>query len=253
LTLRYLPLLQVQRDLYNVPRGMERFRAYIAAMVDAETGDLALPLVAMNPMGRDHVPAIIEAYMAFDAESTAERATHDAAGRLSEIAGDFRAGLVVSDDLKGGWTNRFASEFSHRFEGRAMFRRGWAVGVLWTSDPPSAAAPREAVLTAIYRAAYTSRHGLPRTLGEMLAQEGWVTARAGCRAPRLEHDDLAYTRDVIRPLLHASDRATQMACVFGDACARAFGYEPRGLSDRAGLALALFDGAAALEAGVGSD
>lgn len=134
-----------------------------------------------------------------------------------------------------------------------MFRRGWAVGVLWTADQPSADLAREAVLTAIYRAAYTSRHGLPRTLDEMLAQEGWVMARAGCRAPRLENDDLAYTRDVMRPLLHASDCATQMACLFGDTCAQAFGYAPLGLSDLAGLAVARHDAAAALEAGVASD
>lgn len=49
--LEFVPLLQVQRDLYRMPRGMERFRAYIQTMVDPETKDLQLPLVAMNPMG----------------------------------------------------------------------------------------------------------------------------------------------------------------------------------------------------------
>lgn len=29
MTLTHLPLLQVQRDLYALPRGMERFREYI--------------------------------------------------------------------------------------------------------------------------------------------------------------------------------------------------------------------------------
>ena len=32
----------VQRSLYALPRGMERFREYIRTMTDAETGDLAL-------------------------------------------------------------------------------------------------------------------------------------------------------------------------------------------------------------------
>jgi hypothetical protein len=53
----------------------------------------------------------------------------------------------------------------------------------------------------------------------------------------LDADDRAYTREVIAPHLDATDRATQMACLFGDACARMFGYPPMGLSERAGLDL----------------
>jgi len=52
---------------------MERFREYIKTMTDPETGDLALPLVAMNPMGKDHIPALIDEYLALGAESIAER------------------------------------------------------------------------------------------------------------------------------------------------------------------------------------
>jgi len=82
-------------------------------------------------------------------------------------------------------------------------------------------------------------HRLPATLGEMLAQEGHAMARAGCSGPSLEADDLAYTRSVIGPHLGAKDRATVIACLFGDPAAHALGYPPHGLSDRAGLALAL--------------
>ena len=70
--LSFLPLLQIQRDLYAMPRGMERFREYIKTMTDAETGDLALPLVAMNPMGKDHIPALIDDYIALGAERIAQ-------------------------------------------------------------------------------------------------------------------------------------------------------------------------------------
>jgi len=69
--LEFVPLLQVQRDLHRMPRGRERFRAYLQTLVDPETKDLKLPLAAMNPMGKDHVPALLEQYLAFDAESRA--------------------------------------------------------------------------------------------------------------------------------------------------------------------------------------
>src|ERR1700741_4342261 len=104
--LSFLPLLQIQRDLYAMPRGMERFREYIKTMTDAETGDLALPIVAMNPMGKDHVPALIDEYLALGAEAIATEATAEAVA-LQTSDREFRVALVVSDDLKGGWTNRW--------------------------------------------------------------------------------------------------------------------------------------------------
>ena len=239
--LTFVPLLQVQRDLYALPRGMERFREYIKTMTDAETGDLALPLVAMNPMGKDHVPALIDEYLALGAERIGQDAVSSVGERPSARPSEpsYKIALVVSDDLKGGWTNRWASEYSHRIEGAAITRRGWLTGLLWTSEPPSAGRVRDAVLTSIYRAEYLLTHAAPVTLGEMLDQEGYAMARAGCTSPELDDDDLAYTRSVIAPLGGARDRATVVACLFGDAAARALGYETRGLSDRAGLALAL--------------
>jgi hypothetical protein len=238
-TLTHLPLLQVQLDLYALPRGMERFRAYIKAMTDEATGDLALPLVAMNPMGKDHVPELIRNYLALDAEDVAIKAIAGAAPRVAGPGPNYKAGLVVSDDLKGGWTNRYASEFSHRIEGAALTKRGFLTGLLWTSEAASEEAVREAVLTSIYRADFLRSHRPPTTLGEMLTQEGYAMARAGCSRPSLDADDLEYTRTVVEPHWHAKDRATVIACLFGDTAARALGYPPQGLSDRAGFALAL--------------
>ena len=234
----FLPLLQIQRDLYALPRGMERFREYIKTMTDAETGDLALPLVAMNPMGKDHIPALLDEYLALGAENIAAGAVREA---NVDLPREFKVALVVSDDLKGGWTNRWASEYGHRIEGQAFLKRGFITALLWTSEPASAASVREAVLTAIYRAEYLQTHDFPKTLGGMLEQEGYATARAGCTTPALDDEDLAYTRTVIAPHLGATDRATIIACLFGDPAATALGYPPQGLTERAGFALALHD------------
>jgi hypothetical protein len=120
-------------------------------------------------------------------------------------------------------------------------KRGFITGLLWTSEPASIEAVRDTVLSAIYRVEYLQTHPAPRTLRAMLEQEGYATARAGCTTPALDPDDLEYTRKVLAPHLEASDRATVMACLFGDAAATALGYQPQGLSERAGLALALDD------------
>lgn len=237
--LEYVPLLSLQRDLYTLPRGRERFTEYLRQMIDPETGDLGLPLVAMNPMGKDHLLPFLENLLALDADGHGARAAEEAQRRLGAEAGDARACLVVSDDRLGGWTNRYTAELGHRFGERAYYKRGWIQGLLWTSEGYTAEAIREEMLTSLFRAAYIRRHGEAQTLAERMAQEGWAMAQAGCREPALDAEDLAYTREVLEPLRDSREIPVILPALFGDAAARELGYTPLGISPRAGLALAL--------------
>jgi hypothetical protein len=237
--LEFVPLLQLQRDLYNIPRGWERFQEYLRVMLNDDRSGLRLPLVIMNPMGKDHVPALIDALLVLDADEVAARAVGEVSARLVDVPGEFKVTLVVADDLMGGWTNRYTSEFSLRFEGKPNLKGGWLSGILWSSEAPAARVAREAALESIFRAVYLQKHGTACTLREMLAQEGYVMAMAGCTHPLLDADDIAYTREVVHPQFDARDRPTIMGCLFGDTAARMLGYPPQGLSEWAGLALAL--------------
>ena len=237
--LEFVPLLGIQRDLYRLPRGRERFEAYLRTMVDSRTGDLALPLVDMNPMGKEHLPPLLDRLLELDAEAVGAAATAAAQPATADVTGAFRVGLVVSDDARGGWTDRCCNELGHRFDDGALYKRGWIVGLLWTSETPSKTGVRHEVLTCIHRLAHIRRRGPATTIAAMLEQEGEAMAAAGCDEPALDPDDLAYTREIIEPWLAASDRPTVVACLYGDEAARRLGYRPLGFSPRAGLALAL--------------
>lgn len=260
MNLDYVPLLQVMRDLHGIPRGQppdfngkKRFKQYLHTIFDYEKRVCKLPiLLAMNPMAKDHVTALLDAYLGMEGDSIGIRAAAEAADRLADVPGTFKVGLVVCDDLLGGWTSRPFYEFAFRFgctiDGSRLekppndwIKDFWLQGVLWSSEAPTERAVREAILAAAYRAAYMHRHGAPRTLREMLAQEGAVMALAGCSRPTLDANDIAYTREVLIPYLDADDTRTCIECLFGDAAARTLGFTPRGLSPWAGLALALHD------------
>ena len=200
--LDYVPLLRVQRDLHDLPLGMDRFREYLRTIWTPSDADGELiPLLLMNPMGKDHVAALLDALLALDADGIAARAAADAAARLADVPGECKVALVVADDLMGGGTNRYDYEFTLRFGpadprlrsgppspvGRDLPRWSkhfWLSGVLWSSEAPSERAVREAVLTAAHRVAYVQRHGPARTLRDMLAQEGQVMAIGGLRRAR---------------------------------------------------------------------
>jgi hypothetical protein len=252
MNLEYVPLLQIQRDIQALPRDYERFRKYLRIVGAADSPTLERPtLLMMNPMGKEHVTRLLDALLAMDAETIAAAAVREGARQIAAVPGEFKIGLVIADDAGGGWTNRCDYEHNQRFprgrtgpEARNLprwLKDFWIHAVLWSSEPASEKAVREAILTAIFRAAYLSEHGFAATLRDMLAQEGEVMARAGCTGPILAEADLDATRAILEPFLNDDDKRTVIECMFGDEPASTLGFTPRGLQPWAGLALALHD------------
>jgi hypothetical protein len=240
--LHYVPLLSMQRELHDVSRGKERFESYLSLMLNGDCDDVALPpLVIANPMAREHVAGVLDQLLSMDTDGIAKQAAEQAWSQLGEEA-EFKASLVVADDLMGGWTNRFAAEHDLRFENGPHRKRFWITGVMWSSEKPTETAVRTTILAAVYRTAWALRHRAAATLRGKLAQEGQALAAAGSAQPCLDKDDIEYTRVVLDPLLESRDMRTEIECLFGDAAGETLGFTPRGLIPWAGLAMALHDG-----------
>ncbi len=241
--LEYVPLLEKAREFYLLPRNLDRFQAYLRIIADDARENLKLvPFVAMNPMAKDHVRSHLETYLALGAEEIAAEAVREMEPLLEEMPGRFHVGMVIPDDVAGGWTNRYATEHGYRCPAEVRCQTyDWITVYLWAGDEPTERGVREAVKSCLFRCLYLHRHGFAKTLREKLAQEGWVMANAGCDAPALDVEDLEYSRYVIEPFLDTTDMRTAIECMFGDAAGKTLGFTPRGLSPYAGLALALHD------------
>jgi hypothetical protein len=146
----------------------------------------------------------------------------------------YKFGLVVADDARGGWTNRYLFEAKDRFENRYAVTHGFITALLWSSEMPSAERVRQETAAALYRTAWIWRFGLPGTLGEMLRQEGLAARFAGVAAGDLD----ATSEAVLRRHLDSRDYPVQMACLYGDAAAETLGYAPLGADVDAGMRFA---------------
>jgi hypothetical protein len=235
-----VPLLAVARELYETPRGMERFQQYLRTLTNGPD-DVILPLVSLNPMGREHVVDALDALLALDAEGIAVSAVEEAERRLRHVDGDLRVGLTLADDVAGGWTQRSLTDMRHRFDVAAALKRRWAVALFWTSDTPTIEMIRAETLSAIYRSVYAQRHGIAGTLQQMLTQEGLAARFAGVRAPDWSTDDLAAIRTAIEPYLQRTETPVTFACLYGDDAAHEVGYPPLGLPANAGFDLAIVE------------
>lgn len=251
IVIEHVPLLAEQRRIYAIPRGPGRFQDYIATITGGRPDVCVLPpLVAMNPMAREHVALAVDQLLAINAEAVAQSAAEEAIGRLSlaSVTCQLKLGLVVLDDLRGGWTDRRYIEIGYRLNtSDGILKYGWLSGGLWVTEPITADAVRRAVLGATYHYAHRLALGVPRTLREMFLLEGRTAVFAGALGPRLDPDDLAYSREVIEPWLDTEDIPRQFTCLFGDAAARSVGYDALGLSPRAGFAVAIDDARRSVE------
>lgn len=237
--IEYVPLLEIARELYRTPRGFARFQEYLATL-GTDPEEMAIPLTVMNPMAHPHVADALDALLANGADRIAALACEEAARRIADEP-PLRCGLVVADDVMGGWTNRYLTDFNHRFGKVTRTGVNWAITILWAGETHDGARVRARTLVSIYRSLYRRRHGRAPTLAGQMRQEGLAHHFAGAHEPALEPEDLAYSREVIAPLHAAEGQPVQLAALFGDTAAREVGYDPLGLSDWAGFAVALDD------------
>jgi hypothetical protein len=249
--LEYVALLPVQRELHRTPRDVKvggvpkRFLEYLRVMTGGDRDALEIPpLVAINPMAKDHVTAALDALLALNADGIAIQALTEAERFLADVPGEAKATLIVMDDWMG-WTNRAPFEFDLRYRSGLSeqpprwSKHHWVSAVLWSSEPVDGRIVQEAVLTAVHRLAYVHRHGPARTLRQVLAQEGHVMTKAGCVLPALDAGEIAHTREVLAQHLDTEDMPTAIACLFGDDAANALGFTAYGLKPWAGLSLAM--------------
>ena len=241
MTLTYLPVLKIQRDLYETPRGAQRFQNYLKAMLNEERSEIALPLVAMNPMAKDHLPPFLERLLEMKLDEMAAEATRQFAPEWDDLPGDFKVSLVVADDFKGGWTNRTLLEFNAKFRDYNCRKRGFVTSTLWTSQE---VAPKEAISdlqTTLHRLAYTLRFGEATTLRQMMAQEGYAMSRAGLPPPDFDPEELRYIREILALHLDSTVEPILIPALFGDSAASQLGYSQLGLPENAGLNIACHD------------
>ena len=233
------PTLQIQREFFAKPREIARFWEYLGILSDGD--DIVTPINSLNPMGREHNAAMVEELIAIDAEAVATQALAEAEQRLPNAPGAFKFSLVVSDDLRGMWSNRTSGELSRRVPGAKLdnaLKRGFIEISCWVSQQWSPEMIRQEVLMMAYRLAYWQMRTAPKTLDEVMTQEGLAMRFAGLSLS-MPADDLDYSRHVLAPYRAATETAILMPALFGDEAAREFGYAPLGLSPRAGLEVAL--------------
>ncbi len=171
------PILEQMAELYQIPRGKQRFDHYLFLLQGETRGEMILPIAGYNPMGKDHVEQRLQELVNLNAE----RIMEDALRHINAEYSSFRPNAIfeviinLSDDLGGAWTDRFASHYANTFDFGAITKRNFCTPYLWTSD---VCYTEELIirrmLEAVYRTIHFLQRGKPATLADHVSQETFV-------------------------------------------------------------------------------
>jgi hypothetical protein len=240
----FIHLLEKQREIYQTPLGWGRFRHYLSALRGDNTNDLAIPpLTTMNPMAKGHMNVFVEALIESNVESHSAAACRKVESRLP-LGLDLKLSLVAVDDVAGGWTNRYFNEMALLMPPVRPAPGTWLMVPCWAGESWDEAKVRRETLKAAFRAHWRRHHGLPATLGDLMAQEGAAGAFAE-QDLTLPPQILLDAACCIRPHKPSAAYPVIMACMYGDAAAASLGYPELGLPAYAGFEVALYQAAAA--------
>ena len=200
--------------------------------------DIALPLRALNPQGKQHLNLRLDEMIAFGAEEVAAKTVQEAAERLGWIPNRFQVGLIIVDDADGSWSNRYITDYRHRFQHQNEVKRDWATALCWTSETWTPEAIRQEVLLVIYRTIFACLNGVAISLQDKLKQEGLASVFAGKHYPALSPAQTVRVKELIHQHKNTTDDDLAFAYLYGDSVAKAAGRKPAGLPDNAGLCYA---------------
>jgi hypothetical protein len=171
-----LPILDKIIELYQIPIGQKRFEAYLKLLEGETKGNLSLPIGAFNPMAKEHVLMQLNSLKKMGAEEAIQNELKKLNSTLPNQGShsQFKVALNLADDLKGGWTNKFTTDYDIRFKLNPYLKRGFCVSIIWTSEQHSIDLIVKRTLQGVYRTIYRLSQSQPKTLLEHVAQEDFV-------------------------------------------------------------------------------
>lgn len=172
--LEYLPTLEVMQDIYRMPLGPARFSKYLQQLQGESKLDMLLPIGGFNPMAKDHALDKVRQLENIDIKSI-----------INELAPEVKShphdklsiGINLADDLMGGWTQRYTSDYDSKFKTHAHITRGFCAPFFWTSEDLDTDCVRLRIREYVFRSMFQLEKNRIKSLSDHLSQELYVSAR----------------------------------------------------------------------------
>lgn len=231
-----IPILSVMEELYETPRSPARFQEYLAKLQGGTKGDMALPIGGFNPMAKEHILEKIHELQALQAEELIGEVLAELnTKQSSKEAITIKVVLNLADDLKGGWTNHYTTDFDSKFKINALVVRNFCTPYFWTSEDYTATSIERKTLEYAYRTIYWKQNEKPKTLANHFAQEVFVQQQVGNSEAPIDASDFREMEELYQAFKDSDDYSLLFNFFYGDEASASLGYATFGVEERAGF------------------
>lgn len=226
-----LPVIGLMKTFYEQPRDLNRFKEYLNLLQGDTKGDLKLPIGGFNPMAKEHAIQKLIELEAMGAEDVMAQALSEINVEEPSFQSSFKVSLTLADDLKGGWTNRFTTDYSSKFSIQALARRGFCTPMFWTGESYTPEKIRRRTREYCYRTIFQQEHPKVATLEDHIQQEKWVARKSGT-ANALQQDEFQMLDAFYQDHKHSDNNVVVFNFFYGDEAAAELGYQQMSIPKR---------------------
>lgn len=242
MTFEYLPVLSKMEELYRMPLSQHRFRAYLHLLQGASKDDMLMPIASYNPMAKPHVLEKIIDLQAMKAEQlmTATLQELNREFRHSKSDHTIKVAINIADDIGGGWTNHYATDFDNKFKINGLVSRNFCTPILWTSETYSEDLVVRRTREYAYRTLYWVKQAKRLvTLQDHLEQEIFVAQKMAIQ-PSIDEKGVQLLKRFYEQHTGASAYNLLFNFFYGDEAAQSLGYPSCGINSATGFDYAAF-------------
>lgn len=231
-----IPILSVMEELYETPRSPARFKEYLAKLQGRTKGDMVLPIGGFNPMAKEHILEKIHELQVLQAEDLIREVLAELnAKQHGKQAITIKVVLNLADDLKGGWTNHYTTDFDSKFKINALVVRNFCTPYFWTSEDYNLTSIKRKTLEYAYRTIYWKQNEKPKTLAGHFAQEVFVQQQITPTDTILETTDWGKLEELYQTFEDSDDYSLLFNFFYGDEASASLGFATFGVEERAGF------------------
>lgn len=177
MTFQLLPILDTMLSFYEKPMNPTRFQAYLQLLQGDTKGDLMLPIGGFNPMAKPPISLKIKELQELKAEEIIKETLNTINKKWQHKGKNqtFKVALNLADDLHGGWTNRYTTDYDARFKINALVNRNFCTPYFWSSEIYDENLIQQRTLEAVFNTIYWLENPKPLTLKNHIEQLNFVS------------------------------------------------------------------------------
>lgn len=230
-----VPILDKMLEFYKMPVNRERFNNYISMLQGNSKGDLDLPISGYNPMAKEHINQKIWELQELNAEEILQNVLDDInQSKLSNNSEIIKVVINIADDLKGGWTNHYTTDFDSKFKLNALVERNFCTPYFWTSENYSEELIVERIKEYAFRTVYWKNNPKLSILKDYVDQEQFVQSHVNQCVENLS-DDLFALKTYFENHQNSVDYNRIFNFFYGDSICEKLNYPTFGVGNFTGF------------------